>query len=157
MLQQRRFPQHFSAGGWRLFSPIWGMGWWPLGRLSQPPARNLRGRLLSRLWLPVFMWSLKRITACYDGSMLLMKVRSRQKRLRPLIKEVACMRAKSLQPCPALWDPMDCSPPGSSVHGNLQAKTPEWVAVPSSGGSSRPRGRTRVSYVSCTGRRVLCH
>ena len=34
----------------------------------------------------------------------------------------ACMHAKSLQSCPALCDPMDCSPPGSSVHGILQAK-----------------------------------
>ena len=37
-----------------------------------------------------------------------------------------------------LWDPMDCSPPGSSVHGLLQAKILEWVAMPSSRGSSQP-------------------
>ena len=41
--------------------------------------------------------------------------------------------------------PMDCSPPGSSVHGILQARTLEWVAVPSSRGSSRLRGQTQVS------------
>ena len=35
-----------------------------------------------------------------------------------------------------LHDPMDCSPPGSSVHGILQARIPEWVAVPFSRGSS---------------------
>ena len=40
--------------------------------------------------------------------------------------------AKSLHSCPTLCDPMDCSPPGSSVHGILQAKIPEWVAMPSS-------------------------
>ena len=34
----------------------------------------------------------------------------------------ACVCAKSLQSCPALWDPMDCSPPGSSVHGNSPGK-----------------------------------
>ena len=34
------------------------------------------------------------------------------------------------QSCPTLCDPMDCSPPGSSVHGILQARTLEWVAVP---------------------------
>ena len=37
------------------------------------------------------------------------------------------------------WDPMYCSSPGSSVHGILQARTLEWVAMPSSGGSSHPR------------------
>ena len=59
-----------------------------------------------------------------------------------------CARAKSLQPCPALCDPMDCSPPGSSVHGILQARILEWVAMPSSRGSSRPRDRTRVSCIA---------
>ena len=37
--------------------------------------------------------------------------------------------AKSLQSCPTLCDPIDGSPPGSSVHGILQARTPEWVAI----------------------------
>ena len=36
------------------------------------------------------------------------------------------------QSCPTLCDPMDCSPPGSSVQGILQARIPEWVAIPSS-------------------------
>ena len=49
------------------------------------------------------------------------------------------LHAKSLQLCPSLWDPVDCSPPGSSVHGILQARILEWVAMPSSRGSSRPR------------------
>ena len=35
------------------------------------------------------------------------------------------------QSCLTLWDPMDCSPPGSSVHGILQARILEWVAFPS--------------------------
>ena len=39
-------------------------------------------------------------------------------------------------------DPTDCSPPGSSVHGILQAGTLEWVAMPSSRGSSQPRDGT---------------
>ena len=41
--------------------------------------------------------------------------------------------------CPTLGDPKDCSPPGSSVHGISQARILEWVAIPSSRGSSRPR------------------
>ena len=44
--------------------------------------------------------------------------------------------AKSLQPCPTLSDLMDCNPPDSSVHGILQARLLEWVAMPSSRGSS---------------------
>ena len=58
--------------------------------------------------------------------------------------------AKSLQLCSTLCDPMDCSPPGSSVHGILQARILEWVAMPSSRGSSRPRDRTCISCGSCT-------
>ena len=59
-----------------------------------------------------------------------------------------CLHAKSLQSCPILCDPMDCSPPGSSIHGILQTKILEWVAMPSSRGSSRPRNQTRVSCSS---------
>ena len=55
-----------------------------------------------------------------------------------------CLRAKSLG-CVRLCDPKDCSPPGSSVHGTLQARTLEWVATPSSRGSSQPRDRAHVS------------
>ena len=43
----------------------------------------------------------------------------------------ACIHAKSLRLCPTLWDLMDCSPPGSSVHGILQERILEWVAMPS--------------------------
>ena len=55
-----------------------------------------------------------------------------------------CVHAKSLQSCPTLCDPMDCSPPGSSVHGILQTKILEWVAITSSWGSSWPRGWTCI-------------
>ena len=46
---------------------------------------------------------------------------------------------KVTQLCPSLCGPMDCSPPASSVRGVLQARILEWVAMPSSGGSSGPR------------------
>ena len=55
------------------------------------------------------------------------------------------LRAKSLQSCPFLCDPMDCSPPGFSVYGIFQARILEGVAKPSSSGPSRPRDRTWVS------------
>ena len=45
----------------------------------------------------------------------------------------------AVQSCPILCDPMDCSPPGSSVHGILQARILDRVAISFSGGSSQPR------------------
>ena len=50
--------------------------------------------------------------------------------------------------CLTLCDPMDCSPPGSSVHGDSQARTLEWAARPSSRGSPQPRDQTQVSYIA---------
>ena len=62
-----------------------------------------------------------------------------------------------LQSWAALCNPMDSSPPGSSVHGILQVRILEWVAMPSSRGSSQPRDQTQMSHVSCIGRWILCH
>ena len=59
------------------------------------------------------------------------------------------------QSCPTLCDPMDCSLPGSSVHGILQERILEWVALASSRGSSQPRDQTIISYISCIGRQRL--
>ena len=56
------------------------------------------------------------------------------------------------QSCPALYDRTDCSPPGSSVRGALQARILECVAIPFSWGSSQPRDRTQVS---CTAGRFF--
>ena len=52
------------------------------------------------------------------------------------------------QSCQTLCDPVDCSPPGSSIHGILQARILEWVAISSSRGSSRPRDWTWVSFIA---------
>ena len=57
------------------------------------------------------------------------------------------------QSCLTLCDPVDCSLPGSSVHGILQARILEWVAIAFSRGSSQPRDRTRVSCFA--GRRFI--
>ena len=64
-------------------------------------------------------------------------------------RKASCLPAKLLQLCPTLCNPMDYSPPGSSVYGILQARILEWVVMPSSRGSSRPRDRTHVSCSSC--------
>ena len=50
------------------------------------------------------------------------------------------------QSCPTLCNPMDCSPPGSSFYGILQARILEWVATPFSRRSSQPRDGTQVSH-----------
>ena len=64
-----------------------------------------------------------------------------------------CMHTKSLQSCLTLCNPLECNPPGSSVHGILQARILEWIAIPSSKGSSQPRDWSQVSCISClTGR-----
>ena len=60
-----------------------------------------------------------------------------------------CVHTQSLQSCPTLWAAMNCSPPGSSVHGILQTRILEWVAMPSSRASSPPRDQTRISCGSC--------
>ena len=52
------------------------------------------------------------------------------------------------QTCLPLCDPMDFSPPGSSVHGIIQAKILEWVAIPFSEGISGSRNRTQVSCIA---------
>ena len=67
--------------------------------------------------------------------------------------KVMCVLCAQL--CPALWDPMNCSPPGSSVHGVFQARVLEWVAISYSRGSSWSKDQTRVSCVSCIGRKIL--
>ena len=51
------------------------------------------------------------------------------------------------QSCPTLCDPMDCSLPGSSVHGIFQAIVLEWIAISFSRGSSQSRDQTRVSRI----------
>ena len=55
----------------------------------------------------------------------------------------------SVKLCPTLCDPMDCSPPGSSVHGILWARILEWVAISFSRGYYWPRDWTCVYCISC--------
>jgi len=52
-----------------------------------------------------------------------------------ILKYILLAAAQLLLLCPTLWDAVDCSPPGSSAHGVLQARILEWVAMPSSSGS----------------------
>ena len=62
--------------------------------------------------------------------------------------QVKLWRKRVAQSCPTLCDPVDCSLPGSSVHGILQARILEWVAISFSRGSSWLRDQTQVSHIA---------
>ena len=68
---------------------------------------------------------------------------TREKALAAVKIRHAAAAAESLQSCPTLWDPMDCSLPGFSVHGILQARTLEWVAI----SFSRRSGIVKNKYI----------
>ena len=65
---------------------------------------------------------------------------------------VVCCCSLVAKSCPTLCNPLDCSPPGFSVQGIIQARILEWTATP----TSWRRDQTHVSYI-CTGRQVLYH
>ena len=73
------------------------------------------------------------------------------------LKSPSLPHTKMFQSCLTLCNPIDCKLPGSSVHGILQTRILEWVAMPSSRETSWPRDRARVSYVSYIGECVLYH
>ena len=78
--------------------------------------------------------------------------REEKKKVTTLPMHFLCVKLKvkvlAAQPCPTLCDPIDCSPPGSSIHGILQARILEWVVVTFSRGSSQPRDQTWVSCIA---------
>ena len=70
---------------------------------------------------------------------------------RPLplpISGLKKVKSEVAQSCPTFCDPMECSLPGSSLHGILQARILEWVAISFSRGSSQLRDRTWVSCIA---------
>ena len=56
-----------------------------------------------------------------------------------------------------LWDPIDCCPPSSSLHGISQARILEWVAISFSRAFSQPRNLTYQSFICCIGRQIVYH
>ena len=62
-----------------------------------------------------------------------------------------------LASCVWLCSPMNFSQPGSSIHGILWARIPEWVTISFSRGSFWPRDQTCISDISCTGQQILYH
>ena len=133
--------------------------WWV------PQAHEYRWRLeVEPCFISMVDWSCLRRRKCYPfyftnrfrkqtSLALAILVFPQQKlfSILSVIKEMidiwACRKVKVLNTdsCLTLCNPMDCSLPGSSVHGMLQARTLEWVAISSSKGSSQPRDQTQVS------------
>ena len=74
--------------------------------------------------------------------------RLRLKIIRSCVCVCVCVCVLVNQLCPTLCNPPVCSPPSSSVHGILQARILEWVAISFSRGSSRPRNWTWVSCIA---------
>ena len=66
----------------------------------------------------------------------------------PYYPELLKSESEVTQSCPTLCDPLDCSLPGSSIHGIFQARALEWVAISFSRRSSLPRDRTQVSHTA---------
>ena len=60
----------------------------------------------------------------------------------PFMMQLVDLKNSVAQSCPTLCDSMYCSPPGSSVHGILQARILEWIVISFSRGSSQPRNQT---------------
>ena len=81
-------------------------------------------------------------------------LQSRQTGLGAQLRVLCGLHDKPLQSCPTLCNSTDCSPSGSSVHGILQARILEWVAMSSSGDLP---DYTHVSEVSCTDRQIHYH
>ena len=78
-----------------------------------------------------------------DKQSMVLSIQGLRMNTEDLVKQVL-----AAQLCPTLWDPVDCSPPGSSVHEILQVRILEWDVIPFSRGSSQPRDRTQVSCIA---------
>ena len=70
------------------------------------------------------------------------------KRVRFYVCVCVCVCVLVSQLCLTLWNPVDCSLPGSSAHGILQENILEWVTIPFSRGSFWPRDQTQVSCIA---------
>ena len=88
------------------------------------------------------------LEALTGGAGFATSVRGQRPEIRLNILQCSEGGGVSAQACPTLCDPMDCSPPGSSVHGISQARILEWIAICSSRGIFRPRVRICVSCIS---------
>ena len=94
--------------------------------------------MVTVFFIPTFIFSVELIY----GAMLITVVQQNDSDV------CVCVCVLCVQSCPVLHDPMDCSPPGSSVHGILQARILDQVAISFSRGSFQPRDETWVSSIA---------
>ena len=156
-------------------SPLWrppSARWWPLSEQGQRITAELRSQTgkelritASDLWKPLILlfqmeiviWSSSNRHLWWWTLTILRGSPSLGYNFHQLSQLPLKVKVLAAQLCLTLCNSMDCSLPGSSVHGIFQARILEWVAMPSSKGSSHPRGRTHISYVSCISRQFLYH
>ena len=129
-----------------------GIGIYTLLCIKEITNENLTNGKKWKHWQILFSWTSK--------SLWTVTATMKLKRCLPLRRKVmtnlACVHEKSLQSCLTLCDPMDCSLPGSSVHGILQARVLEWAAMPPSRGPSPP-GTTPESLTAALAGGFLHH
>ena len=100
-------------------------------------------QLLSENWKKNCIYVARKLYLCMHLSEAC--IYSQGDMYKKIDSNVACNRKSNES---ILCNPMDCSPPGSSLHGILQARILEWVAISFSRGSSQPRDRTWVSCIT---------
>ena len=124
-------------------------------RLSPPQSKSGKKHISSQLGLS-YVHESQKVQWAEVGSkgslQCNLKKEERKSSPKPYINVCMCVcaHANSLQSCPTLCDPIDCSPPGSSVYGILQVRMLEPVAMPSSRGSSQTRDQMSLfSLLQC--------
>ena len=103
------------------------------------------------IWYQMFMGGRSRVRNNQSEATKILAERKKEDQWKLGIRKAkGIVKVKVLvaQLCLTLCDPMNYSLPGSSVHGNLQARILEWIAIPFSRGSSRPRNHTLVSCIA---------
>ena len=106
-----------------------------------------------------FRWNTKKLDFKHPHGWLICLIQKHS-----LCYMCVCLCVFIAQLCPTLCNPVDYSPPGSSVHGSLQARILEWIVISYSRGSSQPRDQTWVSCIAggfftiwAPGRPMLCY
>ena len=134
----------------RALSQGWFLVYTHPGSVQMVFLNSLNGHVLSFLASLLGMWDLNSLTM----DRTLAPCISKSNLNHWTARKVPCCSCSVAQSCLTLCEPVNCSPPGSSVHGISQARILEWVAISSCRGSSRPRDPT---HVSCTGRWIPYH
>ena len=157
---KEEMPIHFSILAWRIPQTEEPDGLKPIGslRVGHDWAHTCSHlyRHKSHLILEdgvifnqrVFEWINEWMTWLFSGEKLNYERAFRVTPMKNFVQSLVKVKESEVaQLCPTLCDPMDCSPPGSSIHGILQARVLEWVAISFSRWSSRPRDWTWVSRI----------